>query len=311
MRTIETAIVTGPTGAVGTALCKRLTEKHIKVYAVIRPNSRRANHLQEINGLNIICCDAANISNLPGLLNEERIDAFFHFAWAKTTGLDRNDMKSQIDNIRHTMDAVVVSSRLKCQVFIGAGSQAEYGRVDQALTAETPCFPENGYGMAKLCAGAMSRVECEKLGIDHIWPRFLSVYGPYDGENALIPQLIKKLLKGEKMPLTAGEQIWDYLYAEDAADALYRLARFGKNGGIYPVGSGSAKPLRAYLEILRNTIDPALPLGFGEVQYSSKQVMHLEADISALIKDTDFEPKTDFETGIRKTINFYKELNNV
>ena len=39
--------------------------------------------------------------------------------------------------------------------------------------------------------------------------------------------------------------------------------------------------------------------------------MHLEADISALIRDTDFEPKTDFETGIRKTINYYKELNNV
>lgn len=311
MRTIDTAIITGPTGAVGTALCKRLTEKHIKVYAVIRPDSRRAKHLQEINGLNIIPCDAVNISNLPGLINEERIDAFFHFAWAKTTGLGRNDMKSQIDNVRHTMDAVMVSSRLKCQVFIGAGSQAEYGRVDHALTADTPCFPENGYGMAKLCAGAMSRVECEKLGIDHIWPRFLSVYGPYDGENALIPQLIKKLLKKEKMPLTSGEQIWDYLYSGDAAEALYRLALCGKNGEIYPVGNGNARPLREYLEIARDTIDHALPLGFGEVPYSEKQVMHLEADISTLIKDTGYKPETDFETGIRQTIEYYREMNNV
>lgn len=70
--------------------------------------------------------------------------------------------------------------------FVGAGSQAEYGRVNHALTPDTPCFPENGYGMAKLCAGQMSRVECEKLGLVHIWPRILSVYGPYDGKNAMI-----------------------------------------------------------------------------------------------------------------------------
>lgn len=58
-------------------------------------------------------------------------------------------------------------------------------------------------------------------------------------------------------------------------------------------------------------IDNALPLGFGEVPYSEKQVMHLEADISALRKDTGFKPETDFETGIRQTIEYYREMNNV
>ena len=309
MRTIRSAVITGPTGTIGTALCGLLTQKNIHVFAVVRPGSTRTQHLKIIEGVKVVECDSTELWRLPEIV--EAADALYHFSWVKTTGSGRNDMDSQIKNIQYTVDACRVASALGCQVFIGAGSQAEYGRVDYALTADTACFPENGYGMAKLCAGAMSRVECEKLGIDHIWPRFLSVYGPHDGENALIPQLIKKLLKGEKMPLTAGEQVWDYLYAADAADALYRLALFGKNGEIYPVGSGIAKPLREYLEILRNTIDPVLPLGFGEVQYSSKQVMHLEADISALIRDTDFEPKTDFETGIRKTIDYYKELNNV
>ena len=113
------------------------------------------------------------------------------------------------------------------------------------------------------------------------------------------------------MPLTSGEQIWDYLYSGDAAEALYRLALYGKSGEIYPVGNGNARPLREYLEIARDMIDPSLPLGFGEVPYSEKQVMHLEADISALIKDTGFKPETDFETGIRQTIEYYREMNNV
>ena len=78
----------------------------------------------------------------------------------------------------------------RCQVFIGAGSQAEYGRVEGVLTAQTPCFPENGYGMAKLCAGQMSRVECQTLGMAHIWTRILSVYGPHDGPATMILSLI-------------------------------------------------------------------------------------------------------------------------
>ena len=308
-RTIRSAVITGPTGAIGTALCGLLAQNKIHVYAIVRPGSARVLPLRRMEGVEVVECDSTELRCLPEII--AAADVFYHFSWIKTTGEGRNDMDSQIRNIQFTLDACCVASALGCQVFIGAGSQAEYGRVDHALTADTPCFPENGYGMAKLCAGAMSRVECEKLGIDHIGPRFLSVYGPYDGENALIPQLVKKLLKGEKMPLTSGEQIWDYLYSGDAAEALYRLALYGKSGEIYPVGNGNARPLREYLEIIRNMIDNALPLGFGEVPYSEKQVMHLEADISALRKDTGFKPETDFETGIRQTIEYYREMNNV
>ena len=307
-RTIKSAVVTGPTGAVGTALCRYMAERGIAVFAVIRPGSARAEHLREIKGVELVECDAAALESLPGLI--PAADAFFHLAWAKTTGQGRNDMPAQIDNIRYTVDAVRAAKALDCKVFVGAGSQAEYGRVDHALTPDTPCFPENGYGMAKLCAGQMSRTECARLGIDHVWPRILSVYGPYDGENALIPALIRKLLKGERMSLTAGEQIWDYLYAGDAAEALLLLALRGKNGAVYPLGSGNARPLREYIEALRDAIDPALPLGLGEVSYGEKQVMHLEADISALNKDTGFAPATDFRTGVRKTIDWMRETDN-
>ena len=310
MRHIQSVVVTGPTGTIGTALCGLLAEKEIRVYAVVRPDSRRAEYLRGIPGVTLAECDAAQLCRLPELIPSA--EAFFHLAWAKTTGQGRNDMGAQIRNIQYTIDAVHAAHALGCKVFVGAGSQAEYGRVNHALTRDTPCFPENGYGMAKLCAGQMSRVECEKLGIDHIWPRILSVYGPFDGETAMIPQMIRKLLSREKPALTAGEQIWDYLYAGDAAEALYRLALLGRTGRIYPLGSGHAQPLRAYIEALRDAIDPSLPLGFGDVPYGEKQVMHLEADIDALYRDTGYIPGTDFESGIQKTIEYVKnEMCNI
>ena len=307
MRKIETAVITGPTGAIGQALCRRLLDEGVRVVAVCHHGSARAFTLPSGEGFTRVFCDLEELEKLSSLV-DGHADAFFHLAWSNTTGSGRNDMAAQVRNIQHALEACHVAADLGCQVFIGAGSQAEYGRANCVLAPGTPCFPENGYGMAKLCAGQMTRVECQSLGVDHIWPRILSVYGPHDGERAMVPSVIRELLQGKTPALTAGEQLWDYLYADDAAEALFRIALYGKDGAVYPLGSGIARPLRECIEELRDAIDPTLALGFGEIPYASQQVMHLEADISALQRDTGFTPKTDFPTGIRKTIEWTRSI---
>ena len=305
-RNIQTAVVTGPTGAIGIALCEKLLRENVTVYAVCRPGSSRIKDLPKAAALHVVECDAKELATLPQKMEGVSVDAFFHFAWAHTIGQGRNDMPAQIENIQSTIDAVRAAKALGCQVFLGAGSQAEYGRVEGLLKSDTPAFPENGYGMAKLCAGQMSRVEAKALDIDHVWVRILSVYGPHDGPMTMISGTIRKLLASERPALTAGIQRWDYLYAGDAADAFYLAACHGRNGAVYPLGSGQAMPLKDYIIQMRDAIDPALPLGLGEVPYGPLQVMHLQADISALQADTGFAPKTPFAEGIRKTIDWVK-----
>ena len=305
-RNIQTAVVTGPTGAIGIALCEKLLRENVTVYAVCRPGSSRIKDLPKAAALHVVECDAKELATLPQKMEGVSVDAFFHFAWAHTIGQGRNDMPAQIENIQSTIDAVRAAKALGCQVFLGAGSQAEYGRVEGLLKSDTPAFPENGYGMAKLCAGQMSRVEAKALGIDHVWVRILSVYGPHDGPMTMISGTIRKLLAGERPALTAGIQRWDYLYAGDAADAFYLAACHGRNGAVYPLGSGQAMPLKDYIIQMRDAIDPALPLGLGEVPYGPLQVMHLQADISALQADTGFAPKTPFAEGIRRTMDWVK-----
>lgn len=300
-RKIKTVIITGPTGAIGIALCQLLVREGVNVYAVCRPDSPRQRALPVSSHLHLTSCDMADYGSLPNRIGTPA-DAFFHLAWAGTTGEGRNDMLLQTGNIRSTIAAVHAASELGCQVFLGAGSQAEYGRVEGALKPDTPCNPETGYGMAKFCAGRMSRAECQRSGTAHIWVRILSVYGPGDGGGSMIMSTIRSLLAKQKPSLTAGAQMWDYLYVSDAAEALYRAALYGHDGAVYPLGSGTAMPLRSYVEILRDVIDPSLPLGFGEVPYSPTQVMYLQADISELTAHTGFLPKVDFPTGIRTTI---------
>lgn len=302
---MERAVITGPTGSIGVALIQELVQHNIKVFAVCRPGSKRAVNLPQGPLVSVVACDLRELEQLPDKIHE-KCDVFYHFGWDGTFGNSRNNMQGQLMNIQYTLDAVEAAARLGCHKFIGAGSQAEYGRVEGKLMAATPAFPENGYGIAKLCAGQMSRILCEQKQIEHVWTRILSIYGPYDGANTMIMSVIGKLLNGEKPLLTKGEQQWDYLYSKDAGYAMYLLGEKGISGKVYCIGSGKTRTLSDYVKTLRNYISPELELGFGGVPYAPKQVMYLCADISELTDDTGFSPRYSFEEGIKETIEWYK-----
>lgn len=306
-------LITGATGTIGMALINKCIESKIEVIALVNPGSSRLDRIPKDPLVWVIKCGLDDLAEASakslGIEETEPgcgvyANAFIHLAWGGTFGDSRNNRDLQDKNAAYALDAVRLAGRLGCSVFVGAGSQAEYGRVSGVLTPDTPCNPENEYGRAKLRASCETRTLCRELGIRHIWTRILSIYGPYDGEGTMVMSVIRKLLSGQKPSLTAGEQMWDYLYCEDAANALLLLARHGRDGGIYPIGSGTARPLREYIEIIRDEIDPDLPLGFGEVPYSDKQVMHLCADISDLQRDTGFEPSVGFREGIQSTIKY-------
>lgn len=303
---MRAAVVTGPTGAIGIALIQRLIAEGVRVYAVIRPNSGRAERIPRNPLVVPVHLDLSQLSELKKRVLE-LCDVFYHFGWAGTIGSGRDDVYLQNRNVRYTLDAVRAAKELGCGRFIGAGSQAEYGRVEGNLRPDTPAAPENGYGMAKLCAGQMSRMFCRQLEMEHIWVRVLSVYGPYDGESTMIMSAIRAFLQKRTPEFTAGEQLWDYLYSKDAAAAFYLLGEKGHSGKTYCLGSGQARRLAEYITILRDSIHPALPMKLGAVPYGERQVMHLCADITALRQDTGFVPVYAFEEGIKETINWYRK----
>ncbi|MDE7061619.1 MAG: NAD(P)-dependent oxidoreductase, partial [Lachnospiraceae bacterium] len=239
-------------------------------------------------------------------LQKHAYDAFFHLAWDGSTGKEkvdnRNNFKLQNQNVMYALDAVELCHELECPVFVMTGSQAVYGRKSCPVTEEMDRKPENGYGMAKMCAEGMTRLLCRQYGIRHIWPILFSVYGPCDGTESLIDTTIRGLLRGDTLPYTKGEQRWDYLYSYDAAKALLLLALYGKDGETYHVANGSSNPLEEYIRIIYRMIAPDTKPRLGEVPYALNQVMYLGADITKLRVDTGFVPEYTFEEGIREII---------
>ena len=317
---MKTAVITGATGCIGRSLINVCISHGYEVLAIIHRSSARAEELKNIEHCHVLpldldeydkgiiraeesetrdsldVCDSLDVQN-----NLSGFELFFHLAWIAPSGEGRNNTDIQTSNIQYTLAAVRLAHSLGCSVFIGAGSQAEYGRVSAPIAPDTPTFPENGYGIAKLCAGQMTRILCNQLGMKHIWCRILSVYGPYDGEKTLISTAIRFMLTGSDTEFTPCEQMWDYIYSDDAALAMLTCAQKGTSGNIYIIGSGEARPLKDYINIIAEITDYRGTPGFGRRPYNDKQVMFLQADPSSLC-GIGFKPSVNFREGVRRTI---------
>ena len=298
---MKRVIVTGATGAVGTALIRELINTNIEVLVLCREDSARNKNIPVNSLVQTMYCDLTGLSQIKNQTGKV-YDVFYHFAWMGTMGAARNDMYLQNQNVRFALDAVGAAKKFGCTTFVGAGSQAEYGRVEGVLKPDTPTFPEMGYGIAKLCAGQMTREYAHQLGLRHIWTRILSVYGPNDGEQSMVMSTIRKFQKGETPQFTKGEQLWDYLFSGDAGRAFRMMGEKGMDGKTYVLGSGRSQPLAEYIKIIRDVVSPDSRLELGAIPYAPKQVMCLQADITELNKDTGFIPKIDFATGIKDII---------
>lgn len=308
---MKKAIVTGATGAVGTALVNKLISENVEVLVLVRREGR-VDKIPKSPLVKIAYCSLDEMADFQNTDNE-KYDAFFHLAWAGPYGKDRNDMFLQTNNIKNELDAVNLAHRFGCEVFVGAGSQAENGRLPNGtrVAPDSPTNPDNGYGIAKLASGKMSRILCNQLGIRHNWCRILSAYGPGDGAHTMVMSTIIKFLNGEDCDFTKGEQQWDFCYNGDIANAFYLVAQKGKPDAIYTVGSGKTKSLKEYITTIRDITAPEAKCNFGAVDYFPNQVMYLCADITDLQRDTGFEPAVDFETGIKNTVEWYlRRVNN-
>ena len=306
---MKRVVITGATGAVGRALIKVCIEAGYEVLAVVHRTSDRVSQLNTIKNCHVMYLNLSEYDSAMEEMKKQDIatdgyELFFHLAWMAPFGEGRNNLGLQLENVKASFAAVHFAKALGCTSFIGAGSQAEYGRVTGKLSSDTPVFPETGYGIAKLCAGQMTRLACEQVNIKHIWTRILSVYGPHDGIHSLISVAIDDMINNRETVFTPCNQIWDYIYSEDAAKAMLLAAQKGKHGGVYVIGRGEAQPLKEYIKKIAEITDYKKKIGFGKRPYSDKQVMCLQADISELEK-LGFEPQISFEEGINAVIELY------
>lgn len=293
-----TIAITGATSMLGTAAIKECVKQNITVIAFCRKDSKNIYRIPISESVKVIECDLDKMKDFS--VQEFSADVFIHLGWAFTDKAGRNNSKKQLINVQYTLDAVELSKRLGCTKFIGAGSQAEYGIPNMILKDNTSVDPIVPYGVAKYAAGKLSRIECKKFAMAHIWVRVLSVYGMNDSEQTLIKQLIKNAHNDIPMKLSTCKQKWDYLFEDDAGRAFIDIARRGIDGRVYNLASGVSRPLEDFVNDVIAVVNPDYNKAeFGKYPYNKTQPFILQADITELTKDTGWQPKVEFTEGIR------------
>lgn len=305
---MKKVIVTGANGFIGTALCRELSAKGVQVFAVVRKKEEDVSDIKNLPGLSIVYSDLAEFKNLANAICDRDIDILYHLAWVGSAGALRGDSDVQIKNIQYSCDTVKACADMGCRRIVFASSIMEY---EIEALMETDAVPgiNTLYSSAKVAADYMVRTIAGNLGIDYIRAVISNIYGPGEISPRLINTSLRKLMSGEHCAFSAGDQMYDFIYITDAAKAFVFVGNKGVSNRTYYIGSQNPRPLKEFLCELRDQIDPKMEIGLGELPFNGVSLMYNEFDINAVKNDTGFVPAISFGEGIRKTIDWIKEMN--
>jgi nucleoside-diphosphate-sugar epimerase len=294
------AIVTGAYGFAGANLVEHLLSKSFKVYAVGRKSS---SHNDRFKGaaedqLVPVFLEMEDYDKLPSYVTE-KVDFFFHLAW----GGGREDFEAQLANVQGALKALEAAAQISKDIrFVGIGSQAEYGvKTDcELITEDMTPDPFSAYGSCKAAAYYLLRNRAKALGIDFIWGRVFSLFGKYEESGRMIPDLVARLSRGEKMKLSSCEQDWDYLDAVDAAGAMLALAQRGVAGEAYNIANGAFRPLKNFVQEVIEIVGCSP----DAVEFGAKATpfISLRPSVEKITADTGWKPVIPFGDTIRELI---------
>lgn len=295
-------IVTGANGFVGSVLTKELSKRGIETLAVVRNAASDIESIQGLPNVKIVYCELNNISNLPQKILDRGVDTFFHFAWSGTSGDSRGDINRQLANVKAACEAVTVAKSLGCNTFVNACSIMEYEAMQYVPMDSSAPGIGTIYAAAKQSADFMSKILAVKLGITYKAVIISNIYGPGEKSARFVNTILKKMIKNEPIQLTDGTQLYDFIYIDDAVEAILKVAE-GKsiyNESVY-IGNSEQRPLREFVLKMKETINSKSKLCFGAVKYNGALLTYREFNVKKLEKKLKFHPKVSFYSGIQNT----------
>lgn len=182
------------------------------------------------------------------------------------------------------------------------------------FTEETPYHPNSPYSASKASSDHLVRAWHHTYGLPVIITNCSNNYGPYHFPEKLIPLMIVKALAGEGLPIYGrGDNVRDWLYVEDHARALRLVVERGRVGETYNIGGNNERTNLQVVEAICEILDELLPDSpywphRSLITYVADRPGHdlrYAIDASRIRKELAWEPRETFETGLRKTVQWY------
>ncbi|KJS75172.1 MAG: spore coat protein [Comamonadaceae bacterium BICA1-1] len=201
--------------------------------------------------------------------------------------------------------------------FLHVSTDEVYGSLERsapAFTEQHPYQPNSPYSASKAASDHLVRAWHHSYGLPVLTTNCSNNYGPYHFPEKLIPLMIVNALAGKPLPVYGdGQQIRDWLYVQDHCSAIRRVLAAGRVGEVYNVGGGNEKPNLEIVHTVCALLDELRPRPDGS-SYKA-QITHVQdrpghdrryaIDAGKIERELGWRPAETFESGIRKTVQWY------
>lgn len=297
-------LLTGAAGFVGSHLARLLVEREYQVYAVVRPSSDTRRISDITQRLRILRFDLDDAAALKLHLKRVRPDVCIHAAWYAVPGRYHTAWEN-LDVLAASLRLLRGLEEVGCRRVVGIGTCFEYDTDQGYLSEKARLQPRTFYAAAKLALYHLLEKASQQWGLQGAWGRLFYLYGPYENENRLVPDLILGLLRGVPVRLTPGEQVRDFLHVEDVASALLAVVESRLCGAVN-IGSGHPARVKDIALCVGETLGRPDLLRFGALEYSVGDPRFVCADNSRLLGETRWRPAYDLEAGLRHCVAWWR-----
>ncbi|WP_455816295.1 dTDP-glucose 4,6-dehydratase [Pseudomonas cerasi] len=336
-------LVTGGAGFIGSAVVRHIiTQTSDSVVNIDKLTY--AGNLESVAGVSndaryaFVQADICDKAAISAIFNEHQPDAVMHLA--AESHVDRS-ISGPADFIETNIVGTYVmleaarnywsgldSARKTAFRFHHISTDEVYGDLphpderkdDEAVlplfTETTSYAPSSPYSASKASSDHLVRAWLRTYGFPTIITNCSNNYGPYHFPEKLIPLVILNALEGQPLPVYGrGDQIRDWLYVEDHARALYTVVTAGKVGETYNIGGHNEKQNLEVVESICDLLDEMVPKASRyreQIAYVADRPGHdrrYAIDASKISQQLGWEPQETFDSGLRKTVQWYLDNN--
>ena len=289
-------LILGSEGFVGNNLVEGLSKTHQVFCADLIPSSNHENYKQ---------FDITDPESVEKIVND--VDAVIDLAaHSLVSSLDDtiDNAKVNILGLLNVLEACR-KNKIKKIIFTSASSLVGVPTYDKVSEIH-PAYPKTAYGITKLASEHYIRLYNELHGLTYVIFRFFNIYGPFQ-KNGLIPTLYNRIVNNQ--PLTVfgnGNQIRDYVFIKDVVSFFENaISSSNADNKILNMGTGKGTTIKEIIDILSKTVDITPEINFQSERPG--EIGNFVADISQLKSTFQKIPSTSVETGIQRTVEWFKQ----
>jgi len=298
---MKKVLVTGATGFIGRHSLSFLLEKGYEVHAV---SSRILPH--KLPDVHWHQADLLNHENISVLLAEIHPTHLLHFAWFTVPGEYWNSLEN-FRWVRASLDLLEAFVKNGGRRGVVAGTCAEYDwQYGYCSEQITPLIPTTLYGICKHSLQIMFEAFASQTDLSSAWGRIFFLYGPYEPSDRLVSSVVQALLRGDIASCSHGNQIRDFLYVQDVADAFVTLLDSDIMGAVN-IASGIPIVLKDIIYKIGEKLNGKNLIRLGENPVSTNEPPLVVADVRFLKNRLGWSPKFDLDEGLNQTIHWWQK----